>query len=39
MLKVSNTTIKSNTRTVINDVSLKVAEGEIVALFGAEWGR
>ncbi|MEP3778937.1 MAG: ATP-binding cassette domain-containing protein [Paracoccaceae bacterium] len=34
MLKVSNITIKSNTRTVINDVSLEVAEGEIVALLG-----
>lgn len=34
MLKVSNITIKSNTRTVINDVSLEVAEGQIVALLG-----
>lgn len=34
MLKVSNITIKSNTRTVINDVSLNVTEGEIVALLG-----
>ena len=34
MLKVSNITIKSDTRTVINDVSLNVEEGEIVALLG-----
>ena len=34
MLKVSNITIKSNTRTVVSDVSLDVAEGEIVALLG-----
>ncbi|MBU2981035.1 ATP-binding cassette domain-containing protein [Lentibacter algarum] len=34
MLKASNLTIKSNTRTVIDDVSLEVAEGQIVALLG-----
>lgn len=34
MLKVSNVTIKSNTRTVIEDVSLELAQGEIVALLG-----
>lgn len=34
MLKVSNITIKSQTRTVVNDVSLDVGEGEIVALLG-----
>lgn len=34
MLNVSNITLKSNARTVVNDVSLSVAEGEIVALLG-----
>ncbi|MEM9583289.1 MAG: ATP-binding cassette domain-containing protein [Pseudomonadota bacterium] len=34
MLKISNITITSHTRTVINDVSLSVARGEIVALLG-----
>jgi branched-chain amino acid transport system ATP-binding protein len=34
MLKVSNITIRSHTRTVVSDVSLEVAEGEIVALLG-----
>lgn len=34
MLKVSNITIRSSTRTVINDVSLELATGEIVALLG-----
>lgn len=34
MLKVSNITIKSSARTVINDVSLEVEKGEIVALLG-----
>lgn len=34
MLKVSNITIKSSSRTVVNDVSLNVAEGQIVALLG-----
>ncbi len=34
MLKVRNVSIRSHTRTVIDDVSLDVAEGEIVALLG-----
>lgn len=34
MLKVSNITIKSSARTVISDVSLELAKGEIVALLG-----
>lgn len=34
MLKVSNVIIKSSARTVISDVSLDLAEGEIVALLG-----
>ena len=34
MLNVSNVSIRSNTRTVINDVSLNVSQGEIVALLG-----
>ena len=34
MLDIKNVTIKSNTRTVIKDVSLTVSEGQIVALLG-----
>ncbi|WP_342078632.1 ATP-binding cassette domain-containing protein [Yoonia sp. SS1-5] len=34
MLKISNLTLKTATRTVINDVSLEVPEGKIVALLG-----
>jgi branched-chain amino acid transport system ATP-binding protein len=34
MLKTSNLTIKSQTRTVIDDVSIEVAQGQIVALLG-----
>ncbi len=34
MLKVRNVTIQSQTRTVVEDVSLNVAQGEIVALLG-----
>ena len=34
MLKINNVTIKSKTRTVLNGVSLEVAEGQIVALLG-----
>ena len=34
MLKVRNVTIRSQTRTVVEDVSLDLAEGEIVALLG-----
>ena len=34
MLKVSNITIRSASKTVVDDVSLEVAEGQIVALLG-----
>ncbi len=34
MLKVSKMTIKSSARTVVSDVSLELAKGEIVALLG-----
>ncbi|WP_171103180.1 ABC transporter ATP-binding protein [Ruegeria sp. HKCCD7255] len=34
MLKVNNISIQSQTRTVVNGVSLEVAKGEIVALLG-----
>lgn len=34
MLNISNLTIKSSTRTVVNDVSLQVPAGKIVALLG-----
>ncbi len=34
MLKVSNLSVHKNSRTIINDVSISVAEGQIVALLG-----